>query len=356
MVNYRITPEETPSTGILFVDHETNKRSGHLSHALVEYAPGQVLAFYSNCSRERNGGHNGFGWIEYRRSTDGARTWGETVKLDYSVDAFYNRPFTVSCEKAVSVKENEIVLFCTRCINPNGWEPYLTPTYLKSTDGGETWKEMGELYLEPGRIYDAITANGNIYVLELCNPAVKNFTAYLPQHHYHILESVDGGETFHSCGILPGNALDHGYGSLCMTADGKMLAYTYNIKDEYNLDVFLSEDFGKTWKELGQSYCAKRIRNPQVTRVNGGYILHGRSGCMSDELPKQFVLYTSEDGFHWDEGRYIGWTKDPGHGGMSFYSNNLVLNENGQQRVLIQSSIAYDFGRVNIAHWYLNIE
>ena len=70
-VDFEITPKEVPSFGIMFVDHEKNKRSGHLSHALVEYGKGRVMAFYSNCSGTRNKwspGHNGFGWLEYKRS------------------------------------------------------------------------------------------------------------------------------------------------------------------------------------------------------------------------------------------------------------------------------------------------
>ncbi len=353
MVKYSISPNQLPSEGILFVDHETALRSGHLSHALVEYAPGKVLSFYSNCSRERNDGHQGFGWIEYRRSVDGARTWGDSVKLDYSWEAFLNLPFTVSCEKAVSLKENEVVLFCTRCINPNGWEPYLTSTYLKSVDGGETWREMGEINEFEGRIFDAIVVNGNIYVLQFCSPCVKGFVSYEPEHIYRILESTDGGESFHERGIIDAG-LGHFYGALELSPDGKLTAYTYNIKNEYELDVFVSDDFGKTWSDVIRSHCSKRIRNPQVTSVNGGYILHGRSGCESDELPKQFVLYTSEDGIHWDDGEYIGWT-ERGNGGTSYYSNNLVLNENGAQRVLIQASIAYHLNQTNIAHWILDI-
>ncbi len=68
----------------MFVNHEKNGRSGHLSHALVEYRKGCVMAFYSNCSGTRDSwapGHNGFGWLEYRRSVDGGRTWDEPTVL-----------------------------------------------------------------------------------------------------------------------------------------------------------------------------------------------------------------------------------------------------------------------------------
>ena len=55
-VNYTITPEETPNMGIMFVDHEKNQRSGHLSHALVEYKKGHIMAFYSNCRENATNG------------------------------------------------------------------------------------------------------------------------------------------------------------------------------------------------------------------------------------------------------------------------------------------------------------
>ncbi len=360
MVKYQVNPAPMPNGGMIFVDHQAQGRSGHMSHALVEYKKGHVLAFYSNCSRNRNRGHSGFGWIEYKRSTDGARTWDEGRKLGYAWDAFLNEPFTVSCEKAVSPAENEIVVFCTRNLNPNGWEPYMEPVALKSTDGGETWSAPISVSSERGRIYDAIFEDGVIYVLMLHNP---DFDAHEPEHRYFVYESLDGGASFHVKSELPGDNMKHAYGSMEMTEDGRLMVWTYSRADEYNLDYFISLDRGATWAETGKSFCAKRIRNPQVTRVRGGYILHGRSGCETRELPIHFVLYTSEDGIHWDEGEYLCLGL-PRAG--AFYSNNLVLDEaDGSQRVLIQSSVPWkDWlgesgegdGRVNIAHWILDIE
>lgn len=360
MVSYKITPSPLPNEGTMFVNHQAMGRSGHLSHALVEYKKGHVLAFYSNCSRNRNTGHSGFGWIEYKRSVDGAVTWDEGRKLEYTWDAFLNEPFTVGCEKAVSPAENEIVVFCTRNLNPNGWEPYMSPVALKSTDGGETWTEPIHITDEEGRIYDAIYKNGIIYVLMLHNPG---FEVTQPNQRYCIYESCDGGASFHAKSLLPGDNMGHGYGSMEMTEDGKLMVWTYSRGDEYHLDYFISDDLGATWYEHGKSFCPKRIRNPQVARVKGGYILHGRSGCESRELPINFVLYTSEDGIHWDEGVYLC---DGLPRAGAFYSNNLVLDdEDGKQRVLIQSSVPWhDWlgesgegdGRVNICHWMLEIQ
>ena len=43
-------------------------------------------------------------------------------------------------------------------------------------------------------------------------------------------------------------------------------------------------------------------------------------------------------------------------GSTAYYSNNLVMElPDGSERVLIQASVPYDKGRVNIAHWVLTI-
>ena len=98
--DYDITPSPLPNDGLMFADLVAKGRSGHLGHALVEYAPGCVLAFYSNCSGVRNDGHNGFGWMEYRRSLDAGQTWDDPRPLPFSVDTFLDGLYTVSCEKA----------------------------------------------------------------------------------------------------------------------------------------------------------------------------------------------------------------------------------------------------------------
>ena len=351
-VKYDITPDGIPNMGEMFVDHEKNGRSGHLSHALVEYKKGCVMAFWSNCSGTRNKwwpGHNGFGWLEYRRSTDGGRTWDEPRVFPYSWDSFLNQPFTVSCEKAVSTKENEIVALCIRNENPNGWEPYLEPVVVRSEDGGETWSDAALLCDKKGRVYDARVWDGRIYVLMLAN---DDWLAKLPEHRYYIYVSDDGGKSFTLHGELPGDTANHAYGAMIRRDDGSLVCYEYDTKDEYNMVYHISDDMGKTWRESGKSYVKKRIRNPQIAKVRGGYILHGRAGCMSNELPMDFVLYTSPDGITWDDGVYICSSSS----GTAYYSNNLVLDEGDRQRVLIQASVPYSGAKVNISHWFLDIE
>ena len=350
-VDYKITPEKVPSMGILYVDNEKNLRSGHLGHALAEYKKDCIISFYSNCSGTRNDnspGHNGFGWVEYKRSTDGGITWDEPKVLDYTYDALINEPFTVSCEKAVSTKENEIVVFCLRNLNPNGWEPHLEPVVLRSEDGGETWSKPQVLCDKKGRVYDALVHNGIIYAL--MNDGVWKIGK--PEEGYYLYKSEDGGKSFSLVSSVPCNIAD-AYGDIEVMDDGALICYLYNQKDEYNLYYHISYDMGKTWEKDGKSYVAKRIRNPQVAKVKNGYFLHGRAGCESPELPPHFVLYTSKDGITWDEGVYICAVEAQ----SAYYSNNLVMNnDDGSQRVLIQSSVPYDKGRVNVAHWFLDIE
>lgn len=50
----------------IFADHEKNRRSGHLGHAMAQCADGSILAFYPNCSYnlpENYPGHSMHGWV-----------------------------------------------------------------------------------------------------------------------------------------------------------------------------------------------------------------------------------------------------------------------------------------------------
>ena len=46
---FQMMPGNPPSEGELFANQEPLRRSGHLGHALVEYEPGKLLAFYASC-------------------------------------------------------------------------------------------------------------------------------------------------------------------------------------------------------------------------------------------------------------------------------------------------------------------
>lgn len=356
-----IAPAEIPNHGILFADHQKTGRTGHLGHALVEYAPGKLLAFYPNCDPEDpvwNGfwdGHSGFGWMEYRRSEDGGETWSEPVPEPNS-KALFDRGIgrTMMCEKAVSPERGRIVLFYVTCdvvTNGRGWEPYYEPCVSISADGGRSFSEARPLVHKPGRIFDACFRDGRIYVLLLENPMLPGID-WLQEYPYCLYVSDDGGETFSLLSELPFQSTMHCfYGTMEFLPDGSLIVYIYDEKDEYNLKYMVSTDGGMTWGVQRRAFFARKLRNPQMIRLNGRYLMHGRSGNYGNN-PKNFVLYTSQDGTSWDEGRCLCM----GEAGYGEYSNNLLVHTpEGRTRVLIQASHAYRNHRTNVLHWWIDV-
>ena len=352
-----ICPPDPPNNGMLFVDHSKAGRSGHLGHALVEYAPGKVLAFYPNCS-DANNGHTGDGWMEYKRSEDGGRTWSEPTPLEYSRRVYESGAGrSVMCEKAARTDDGGILLFNLECVNTAersfSWQPLAIPTFLRSCDGGSTWEDAKPMGDEPGRIWDVLYHHGVVYVLELCNDSSIAWYGNLPEHHYSLYVSKDQGHTFARRSVLPFEFMKRGYGALAFLPNGELIAYVYNQSDEKHLDYAISPDCGQTWGEPQTAFFAKQIRNPQMASFKDGFVMHGRSGSNGeDEIRGHFVLYTSGDGIHWDEGRYLQ-TRTAGAGA---YSNSLLVHDpdgRAPERLLVQASHAYEKSQTNICHWWL---
>lgn len=349
----------------LYVDNQSRKRSGHMSHAMVEYAPGKILAFNSNCSAVRLGGHAAFGFLECRRSEDGGRTWSEPFVPEWSMKALLDGIYTFSAEKAVAVN-GVITVFLLRNTQKREicCEPWLTPMYIRSFDGGATWTEPMEFSKYPGRIYDAQTFNGAIYVLEFCNEWFFSETAEMAAARkagtyntwsedicYRLFRSDDAGETFSEAGIPDLDSKGYAYGNLQFRPDGSLLVYSCCIHDGFNMGMALSSDFGKTWTRLPVCRLDKGIRNVQVSRLGGGYVMHGRA-FLDSSWGKGFVMYTSADGIAWDEGILLESEKL-----ACYYSNNLLLkDEDGKERLLVQYSDSYDGARVNVMHRILTLE
>ena len=345
MISYSVYP---PDEGIIIANHQETRRSGHLGHALVEYAPGCLLAFYSNCAGSRCEGHSGFGWMEYRRSLDSGESWGDPYVLKYSVDTFLDGLYTISCEKAVVTESGVIVLvLLVNGCNPH-WEPFYEPLVIRSFDGGYNWTEPARLSDYRGRVYDMKYRTGDILALHFCNPADVHFTGNAPEHQYRLYASKDG-EVWEERSVVPFDTQGRGYGAIEILPNGRLAAYAYNIKDEYNLDLCVSADGGRTWEKRDAIYLDKRIRNPQVSKANGRYFLHGRSGCEEHDMPSDFVLYASEDGIHFDEGNYIRITPERGNGAAGYYSNSIPVGD----RLLIQYSLPYDRNRTNVCHTWI---
>lgn len=331
----------------IYVDNEKRLRSGHMSHALAEFAPNKLIDFNSNCSALRFWGHSTFGWIEYRISEDGGETYGEVKELPYAKRSFIDGMETISVEKAVACDNGDIVAICLRNHPTELCQPWNTPMAVVSHDGGETWDDPVEICKYKGRVYDAAYYKGVIYILEFCNDGTGDFCGEKEEHVYRIYTSKDNGKTYEELCIVPMDSFGRGYGSMVFDDEGRLHVYAYNIKDEVNIDHIISEDCGKTWGKAQPSFVKEGIRNPQVGLIDGVYILHGRAADC-----KGFVIYSSLDGQNWDEGHYMGRVN-----AWCYYSNNIVLKDKeGKNRMLIQFSEGYAEQRVNIKHMWIRIE
>ena len=334
------------SEPVVYVDNQARNRSGHMSHAMVELSDGRIIDFNSNCSAERYFGHTPFGWIEYRYSDDGGASFGDVYDLPYTKQVFDDGIMTISVEKAVLCDDGTLIAFCLRnnaALERHFCEPWATPMYVRSTDGGATWTKEAELSPYPGRTYGAINQNGTIYVLHFCN---ERFRGRDPEHLYRLYKSTDNGKHFFEESVVDfGNTFGLGYGSLTFMADGRLVAYAQDLNAPEYLRYAISNDNGKSWCEIGKSYVKYGAINPQINVLDGQYIMHGRSAFACD-----LVLYTSKDGLHWDEGHILNPKKQSSG---CFYSNNVIAHGYGKQgkdHMIVQFSESYYSSCVNAMH------
>ncbi|MBR4236767.1 MAG: exo-alpha-sialidase [Clostridia bacterium] len=337
-MNFTITKPE------LFVDNQARKRSGHMGHALVEYKPGKILDFYSDCDYDRVSGHSGYGWMEYRRSEDYGRTWGNERVLNYTKRVFDEGVHTALCEKAMANSKGDICcLFqITDASRPIACEPWSEPTYIISRDGGESWSDARQACPVKGRIYDSLARGDTLHFLIHDNP---HFIGNAPEHCFRLYRSDDLNAGFYEQSVLPINAIGKGYCTMEYMQDGSIIAYVYDSLNETHMPYCISRDGGDSWDECGSAYFAKKIRNPQLVRTHKLWFLCGRNGDKGDGL----VIYSSPDGINWDEG-VIAATRPVD--GCAYYSNTLYIKESG--RVLVQFSHVYDRNRVNIMHLWID--
>lgn len=321
----------------VYADNESRDRSGHLGHAMVLTKTGKLLDFNANTSAYRSNGHSAFGWMEYRVSEDHGVTFSEARPFPFSVDEFLKGRHTVSIEKAVCCEDNTVVAFILHNSqkNPVSCEPWGCPLVTRSFDDGETWTEPVPLCEYAGRVYDARYYDGKIYVLENCNDASIFFCGNLPEHQYRLFVSEDFGKTFREESVVDfGGSENLGYGEIIRRADGSLIAYAYNVKDEKNLRYALSRDDGKTWCEHGVCRLDQQIRNPQVNILEGQYILFGRKTADYGA-----VIYTSADGIRWSCGTVLNEDNV-----SCYYSNTILLDHPGrpgEKRLLVQYSEVY---------------
>lgn len=340
---------------------QKTRRGGHLGHAMVEYEPGKILCFYANCNGEPNNGHSGDGWMEFKRSLDGGKTWSEKEFFPYS-KALYdlNIGIFAMCEKAVTAPNGDIIVFNLICdlIDSHGgaWEPYGIPTYVISHDKAKTWDKAVQIGDERGRVYDACVKDGRIYVL-----LEYGAKYYRTVTEYHIFVSDDNGKTFNDLSCLPlFSTVKWGrlYGTMEWLNDGGLIVYSYREEpNEYYCDYTISYDGGKTWSGIKQAYFKHRIRNMQLVKFKNTYFMFGRSGTFGDDgqqgeyVNGNIIVYCSPDAVSWDEGHYLKMREH----GIGAYSNTLVVTgTNGHERLLYQASHAYDQNRTNVYHWWID--
>lgn len=371
---FRVTPSDIPNAGILYVDHERNGRSGHAGNTLTECRNGDIVSFYGNLSGcdDAIKGHSVAGWSEYRRSTDGGRSWGEPVVLEYSKRMWEgDEIFSALVFASVTAPDGTVIAFLPRFVDKH-WRRKYPPVYLLSHDHGHTWSAPREV--DPGAMVDDLAVSFNACfadddeVLIMFSGGVGG-TGPGP---YTLYVSNDNGQTFRKRSTLPFDPGNY-YGALAALADGRLIAYSYPIRgaglvigfnqgdgcaktDEHHLHYTLSDDRGRTWSEVRTTFFAKRLRNPQMSdKIGDYYFIHGRSGSYG-AAPGNLVLYASKDGIHWDEGTYLH--RKVFDGGDKYSANETIgkYDPAVPNRLLIQSSLVYDAhtGRVNERHWWVD--
>ncbi len=345
------------SEPVLHVDNASRRRSGHMTHAMVEYAPGRIMGFNSNCSGIRSSGHSAFGWIEYRYSEDGGKSWSTASEMPFSKEILLEGVYTISIEKAVY---QDGVLTCFALRNTQYAEiccqPWDTSLVIRSFDLGKTWEKPYEFSPWKGRIYDAKAKDGVIYVLETCDP---DFISEIREPRYRLFTSRDNGASFQLESVVDMESYKRGYGSLQFHQDGTLLVYACNLQDSCCLEVCKSMDNGKSWIRLPEIHLSHGLRNVQIAPLAGGYVMHGRAWKQEIPWGKGQVIYTSKDGIEWDDGIMLELEKSG-----CYYSNMLPLKDSdGKDYVLLQYSDLYaenwedrSYAKsVNVMHRFLRV-
>ena len=150
---------------------------------------------------------------------------------------------------------------------------------------------------------------------------------------------------------------------------GDIIVYTYNAHHkrenqtaEQNIPYVISTDGGRTWSEVKTAHFAKGIRNMQLSEKLGElYFMHGRSGSYSRDLvdddpgPNNFVLYSSRDGIHWDEGILL-MSRLQTPGGGDCYSANEIIGKHDPatpEKLLIHADVSYSGAKTNMHQWWV---
>ena len=229
--NFRVLPSDIPNDGILFVDHQKHGRSGHGGNCLTECINGDIVSFYSNVSGETYEGHGVAGWSEYRRSTDGGKTWGEAVALDYSKRAWEGDDvYSALVFGVTTAPDGTLIAFVSLFAGPD-WVKKLPPVCLLSRDNGQTWSEPRPLdpdaTVEAASLtFDAVFTSGDQVFAAFMGGA----PTYCDEPH-SLYVSTDNGESFERRSVLPFDH-DYYYVTAGLLDNGDIIVYSYPYKPD----------------------------------------------------------------------------------------------------------------------------
>lgn len=308
-------------------------RCSHGGPVCMEYANGELVAFYANTSS-----HNEDGWTEYAVSKDRGKTWDKYNKFAYSYESYQKDPSRpVWVEEGLVTSKGAVVLFLSQFEGRRG---RIKNHVLRSNDHGVTWTAPEPVDGDVIGYPCAAAVQGDInYVLFDSNPSIEGGPGC------HVLyASTDDGYTWQKRSTLPLEN-DKWYGALCVMEDGRLLAGAYTEKDENHFYYCISQDNGHTWGGQQRTHVDKKIRDPELACLDGKYYLHGRSGH-GGPGSHRFVLYQSDDGVHWKEGVIVSGDAR----GPDGYSHNCIINKYDKtvpDELMIEYSIIYDPPRTN---------
>jgi len=369
--SFFVHPADIPNTGVLFVDREKQDRSGHGNNTLAECRNGDIVAFYgmTGTGADNLNGHGSAGWSEYRRSTDGGLTWGEPVVFDYSKRMWDGSEVCSALVYSVVAAPNGTLIATVVHYANERWQKKLAPVYFLSDDHGHTWKGP-HVFDESATVDDiAYTMNtsfvhdGEVFIV--FRGGASDMTPGGPQT---LWVSGDNGESFNQRSVLPFDDACY-YWAAGALDGGDIIVYTYNAHlkredqtAEHNIPYVISRDGGRTWSDVQNAHFAKGIRNMQLSGKLGDlYFMHGRSGSYQRDLvgddpgPGNFVLYSSRDGIHWDEGILL-MSRMQTPGGGDCYSANEIIGKYDPatpQRLLIHGDVSYSGAKTNMHQWWV---
>jgi len=366
-----VYPSDIPNTGVIFVDRQPDDRSGHGNNSIAECRNGDIVAFYSvtGTGGDNLNGHGSAGWSEYRRSSDGGLSWSAPVVFDYSKRMWDgNEVGSALVYSAVTSPNGTLVATVIHYANEK-WEKQRPPVYFLSDDHGHTWKGP-RAFDESATVDDiAYTMNtsfvhdGEIFIVFRGGPSDMS-----PGGPQTLWVSDDNGQSFRRRSVLP---FDHAsyYWAAGALDGGEIIVYTYNAHlkredktAEQNIPYVISRDGGRTWSEVRTTHFAKGIRNMQLSGKLGDlYFMQGRSGSHQRDLvgddpgPGNFVLYSSRDGIHWDEGMVL-MSRLQTPGGGDCYSDNEIIGKYDParpERLLIHADVSYSGAKTNMHQWWV---